>query len=279
MKRITIILFLLLSIQLNARDVVIGVYDMYPACFRDTDGNVKGIYIDVFNAMAKKYNWQVQFYFSTFNDVYKKLRDGELDLVPGLVRTDERAIFLDFSAKSILQSAPSFDHNKKYQIKSVKDLNNLRVGLIKGDVNNEKFIKLCLDNNVTPRFIYYDDFAELLLHIKYDSVVGGIFKNFYRRNYDDLQGLIVESPIKFATVTAHICTKKGTNSDLLLIINQQIGDWKEDKNSIFYDILDYWIYQRKVKHDSSNQGLIISIVAISLVIALGLVAYFKLKRK
>ena len=49
--------FLLLSKQNSAQDTVrVGAFNFYPGIFKDTDGKIKGFYVDALDEIAKKEN-------------------------------------------------------------------------------------------------------------------------------------------------------------------------------------------------------------------------------
>ncbi len=233
-------IFFLSTILLLSKEVKVGVFDFYPAFFKDKDGNIKGIYIDLIDEIARINNWKITYSYSSLNDNFNKLRNGQLDIMPGLIINEERLTFLDFSHVSVLNAWSSFNCNKKYKIKSVNDLNNKRIGLIKNDINNEPFLAILLDKHVIVQIKYYNEFSELLPEIKKDSIVGGFFRNLYYE-WTDPENIVVPSGIKFPIKESFFCVPKGKNSDILFVIDSNLSQWKNDENSKYYEILDKWI--------------------------------------
>lgn len=267
-KQITILLFLS-SIFLFGREVKVGIYDLYPASFMNKDGEIKGIYIDIINDIAKQNNWKVDYQFSSFNETINKLRKGEIDLVPGLVKTDERLTFLDYSEVTLLSGWSSFNYNRKYKIKSIKDLSNKRIALIKNDVNNEIFMDLLNEAKVEVHIKYYNEFSQMLPEIKNDSIVGGIFRNLYFE-WTDPDNIIIPSPIRFPMNESHFCVPKNTNEDILIALDQEIEKWKKDKDSPYYTILNKWL-------NNNDNDYFTYIVLFALVIIFITFSYFLYK--
>lgn len=257
---IKLILFILItsSVFLYTKEITVGVYDMYPASFKDKDGEIKGIYIDVINDVAKCNKWNVRYHYSTFNELINLLRNGKIDLVPGLVKTEERIAFFDFSNETLLSGWSSFNYNKKFNIKSIKDIDDKIIGLIKNDVNNEVFLELLLDSNVSPSIKYFNEFSDMLPEIRNGFILGGIFRNFYTE-WEDPENIIISSAIKFPINESYFCVPKGKNKDLLEAIDQEIHLWKQDKNSIYYTSINKWINQDT---DYSRYIVIIALLLI-----------------
>jgi len=240
MIKLILIISIISSIFLYSKEVKVGVYDVHPACFKDKDGEIKGIYIDILNEISKTKNWKITYSYSSLNDNFNKLRTGELDIMPGLIINEERLTFLDFSKVPVLSAWSSFNCNKKYNIKSVDDLKNKRIGLIKNDINNEPFLAILLDKQVIVQIKYYNEFSEMLKKKKKDSIVGGFIRNLYYE-WTDPENIVVPSGIKFSLKESYFCVPKGKNSDILFVIDSNVSQWKNDENSKYYEILDKWI--------------------------------------
>lgn len=240
MKRLVFILFFLISSNLFSEEINVGLYDLYPACFMDKDSSVQGIYVDIINEIGKINNWQIKYHFATLNENLNKLRNQEIDLMPGLLINDARLTFLDFSTATLLSGWSSFNHNKKYKIQSIEDLADKRIGLVKNDANIEQFLSMFYKKRITPKVKYYDDFSQMLVEIRNDSVVGGIFRNLFYE-WQDPQNTIIPSPIKFDIEESNFAVPKGKNAHILSTINLTISSWKDDNNSKYYEILDKWV--------------------------------------
>lgn len=51
---------------------------------------------------------------------------------------------------------------------------------------------------------------------------------------------IIETPVIFQPVRLFYATGKGRNADLLHAIDQQLGAWQKDPDSVYFDILNHW---------------------------------------
>jgi len=265
MRKIILILFLGAFLSSFSRQVNVGVFDFRPASFKDENGRLKGLYIDLIDAIAKENDWEIIYHYDSFHVNLNKLRSGKLDLMPGIIVNKERLTFLDYSSASILTGWSSFNHNKKYKIRDIKDLDNKKIGFLKNDANNEVFLSLFSDNNITPRIKYYDEFTQMLNDIRLDSIVGGIFRNIYYE-WEDPKKMIVPSNIKFPITESFFAVPKGKNNDLLQSIDLSLSNWKSDNNSTYYKILDKWL--------NPQADFFKNIISISLILIFIIFTYF-----
>lgn len=274
MIKLVILCLAFSTISLVSKEINVGIFDFYPASFKDNQGNYQGFYIDLINEIAKDNNWEIKYHYSSLNDNLNKLRSGELDLMPGLIINDSRLSFLDFSSSYILTGWSSFNYNKKYKINGVKDLIGLRIGLIKNDINNEMFLSLFSDNKLTPKIKFYDSFSEMLQEIRKDSIVGGIFRNLLYE-WKDPEDQIVTSPIKFPITESFFAAPKGKNEDLLFVIDSTLKVWKSQDDSQYYSILDKWI---NPKPDYFRYIISISLILIFIIFTYFLYRIYKKKK-
>lgn len=268
MIRLILLFLAVTSISLFSKEINVGIFDFYPASFKDNKGNFQGLYIDLINEIAKDNNWEIKYHYSSLNENLNKLRNNELDLIPGLVVDYSRLSYLDFSSSYILTGWSSFNYNQKYRINDVKDLIGLRIGLIKNDVNNELFLNLFSDNRLTPKIKFYDSFSEMLQEIRKDSIVGGIFRNLLYE-WKDPEDQIVTSPIKFPITESFFAAPKGKNEELLFVIDSTLKVWKSQDDSKYYSILDKWINPKPYYFRN--------IISISLILTFIIFTYFLYK--
>jgi len=222
----------------EAKVVTLGVYENYPACYRDKNGEYNGIYVDILNEIAKQENWEIKYYYNSWSNCLDKARKSQLDLVCALLYTEERSLYLKYSNVPALTRISSFKTNKYNVVKSIQDLEGKKIGIIRSDANSELLIKLCLDNSVNPIIVYYNHFSEVLLEIKKNNLIGGIFIT-YNNKYDDDE--IIESSISFGPRSSFFASSKNTDPDIINKIDKYLTIWKDDRNSIYYKILDNYL--------------------------------------
>lgn len=57
----------------------------FPFCFAEPNGTISGFDIELFTEYANKYNYQIEFIFSTWDDSFINLRAGRVDFVTGYI--------------------------------------------------------------------------------------------------------------------------------------------------------------------------------------------------
>jgi polar amino acid transport system substrate-binding protein len=97
MRWAALFLSLALVMPAVAQPVRVGVSHSPPYRVAE-DGRFSGLYLDIFDEIANRLGWQVQYREAPYRRVLRLAEDGQLDVVLGARRTDEREVYLDFVA-------------------------------------------------------------------------------------------------------------------------------------------------------------------------------------
>ena len=100
-----LVLFLGVSFaRAENRAVRVGVYENAPKVFTDESGKPSGIFVDVIEHIAKSEGWQLKYVSGTWVEGLDRLASGEIDLMPDVAYTAERAEIYSFHKVPILSS-------------------------------------------------------------------------------------------------------------------------------------------------------------------------------
>jgi len=138
--------------------VKIGYYFDSDYYYKDNNGNYCGYDVEYFYEISKYTNWQYQYIdFSSFEDAYAALQAGEIDLLPSLFYTEERANTLllssyDMGAVYVTIIVPPTNDTIAYNDCSA--LEGKRVGILSDSYDGEKFREWAgeqgLNTNIIP---------------------------------------------------------------------------------------------------------------------------------
>jgi signal transduction histidine kinase/ABC-type amino acid transport substrate-binding protein/ActR/RegA family two-component response regulator len=204
------------------------------------DGVAKGFYVDMLQEVAARENWDLRFVPGTWQEGLDRLRAGELNLISSAARTPEREAFLDFSTEpsftvwSILYAHP------KSGIQTILDVQNRRIGLMRGDVNGTHFQELCAKFGLTVTYQDFGTFEEMLRAVEAGQVDGGVVVNTF--GYSQESRFQVErTPVVFNPFNIYFAVAKGRDPDLLATLNAFLRDEKPDPNSGYQRALKRWL--------------------------------------
>lgn len=127
-------IFLISSINAQ-KTIKVGAFNFYPAIFLDTDGVVKGFYVDALSELEKKEDYKFIYVYGSWSDCLNWIKTGEVDLLVSVAITKERLKYLDYSETPLLTVWSEVYTNRDSEINGIMDLNGKAIAVMKDDYN------------------------------------------------------------------------------------------------------------------------------------------------
>ncbi|MDO8345648.1 MAG: diguanylate cyclase [Cellvibrio sp.] len=109
-----------------------------PLAFRNQQGNPDGLIIDIWRLLGKKMQRPVEFELLDWQHTLQKVRDSRSHIHGGLLQSEERATYLDFSNSLFqLRGAIFIDNKKLANALDITDLGTVQVGVTAGGYEEE----------------------------------------------------------------------------------------------------------------------------------------------
>ncbi len=248
------------------KTIKVSINESWPDSFLDPHGVPRGLFIDMLDEIGRKESLNIIYIMDEWKAGLEKLKNGEVDLKVSLAYTKERDLIYDFSKEPAYVDWANVIIND-LNIQSILDLNSKKVALTKGGFFPKEFQDLCVKFDIYPEFIKYTTDEEILRAVAEKKVDAGVIPhmfgvlNSYKYN-------VKMSSIVFSPVGVYFATQDGKNSELLDIIDKYLKLWKKDQNSIYYQIMNKWLYSEKTRLAVPNWLYISILISIFLVIFL-----------
>ena len=117
--------------------VRVGVYENPPKIFTDELDDVAGFWPDILAFIAQQENWNIEYVHGSWTECLGMLASGEIDMMPDVAHTAERAALYQFPAESVYTSWSMVYVREDSAIQSVLDLEGKTLAVLKGSVNVE----------------------------------------------------------------------------------------------------------------------------------------------
>lgn len=216
-----------------AKTVRVGISRNPLIAFKDDDGQVKGLSVDVLNYIAGQEGWQLQYLQSSFAESLKKLQREETDLHAAIAYSKARAKKYDYTKETLFHNWTQVYVPTGANVRSILDLNGKRVALVRKGIHSSEFRKLIIGLGIDCKLIEADDnraaFA-LMNNGQADAVVASrTWGALHLKHYNT-----EKTPIIFNPIEIRYAVLKGKNQDLLSAIDKHLALLKADKGSIYY---------------------------------------------
>jgi PAS domain S-box-containing protein len=262
------------------KKIIVGVYDNNPKIFTDKKGIPKGIFIDILESIAKSENYTVVYKKGEWNDLLDMLKNGEIDVLPDVAYSKERDSIYSLSSP-VLDSWLQVYTTKETVISSIANLNNKRIGVLHGSVQ-ESFMNTTLkkDNNIDYETITFEDYestVNALKKRKIDVIVANRF--FYFSELCDKD--ILPTGIILQLTDLHFAFPKNKDNKLIKQFNNNIFLQKNNPGSDYYRSLEKWFAKKNERYIPKimKWGIVFFVLVIILISINVLLLRFRVKTK
>jgi len=252
-------------------ELKVGYYDNKPKVFEDDEGNIKGIFPEILEYIADQEDWKIEWVYGSWEECLDRVENGKIDIMVDVAYSENRSQLYDFNSVEVLSNWGIIYSDAKGSIESIEDLEGKKVAVMEGSFHTdgpEGIINLTKKWEVNCEFVYLEDYEEVFEEIdkgKADAgVVNRIFGLINEENYDVERTSIMFNPSRLLFAFPKNADK---NQELIPKIDEHLLVLKEDTDSIYYQLIDQYIYGQAT-------GTIPVWVFPTLIIAFALVGIF-----
>jgi signal transduction histidine kinase len=120
--------------------IVGGDYDYKPFTYLDKTGQARGFDVDIIKYIADKYNLELEFRFTKWEQALENLEKGKVDVLLSVLYTDQRDSLFDYTIPYNEDYYGIFVRDNS-DIKDVSDLSQKQIITLEGDASVARFIK------------------------------------------------------------------------------------------------------------------------------------------
>ena len=244
-KLIFIFLYLfVVATNIKAQEVVkVGAFNFYPGIFQDTDGVVKGFYVDALHELGEKENIKFIYVYGSWDEGLERIKNGEVDMLTSVAFTEKRSGFMDFADTPLSTVWGEVYVSSDSEIHGILDLEGKTIAVMKSDFNAAHLKQLTSKLSINCEFIETNGFEEVFKLISTKKVDAGVVNNTFGvpkfKEYNLRSSGIIFNPFDiFFTV------KKGVNSELLKLLDDNLHNWKHNINSVFNAARQKWSHEK-----------------------------------
>ncbi len=246
--------------------VVGGDFDYAPYSFIDKTGKTRGLDVDILNAISIKNNIKLSFHLSRWDNALISIKSGQIDIITGIIFSEERAKYLDFTIPIHTEYYSIFIRNN-LPFKDISSLYNYKPMVLGKDISIDKYL---IPIGLFKNYILAKSLPEALYGIetgKADFVIAPNSLGMYEIETNKYKNIEIKGPPIIPSIYC-MAVVKG-NTPLLNILNNGILELR--KSGKLSEIQEKWkVYERddfKYKQITQIIGIvfIISIILLILV--------------
>jgi PAS domain S-box-containing protein len=274
------VLVLMSCLTLHAADpriVRVGAFNYYPGIFKDSDGVVKGFYVDALADIAQRENIRFEYVYGSWSEGLERIKSGEVDLLTSVAFTPERAEFLDYVKTPLLTVWGELYVPLSSEIHGISTVQGKKIAVMKNDFNARHFIELVKKFDIPCEFVEVSGFEEVFKAVATGKVDAGVVNNTFGVAKQKEFGLR-STGVVFNPFDIFFAVAKGKNSDLLVMLDNYLNRWRHQADSTYSKARQKW------SHGSDNvlhvvPRWLMTIVTVLAILALCAFAFIVILKK
>jgi signal transduction histidine kinase len=223
--------------------VNVGVYENSPKVLTSESGTPSGIFIDIIESIAKSEGWTLHYVSGTFAEGLARLTTGEIDLMPDVAYSADRARSYSFHKTPVLSSWSQVYARQGSGIHSLLDLNGKRVVVLGGSIQEATFAGMVGSFGLSVTLVSAPDYATAFELVVNGAADAAITNRFYGLMHAKDVGL-EDAGVVFDPSDLFFAASKGDPRQLLDGIDRDLMRLKEDTQSVYYQALEKWTSEK-----------------------------------
>jgi signal transduction histidine kinase/CheY-like chemotaxis protein len=214
----------------------VGFYENAPKIYTATNGRRAGLFVELLDEMARREGWRIEYVSCPWSECLVALEAGQIDLMPDVAFSAERAQRYDFHRVSVANSWSQVYANPQHKVMTLSDLAGKRIAILDGGIQQGFFAQL-----MTGSGLEYAAVPVKSLDAGYAAVVAGeadaVVTNSFFAARNGVKYRLQETPIVFLPSNLYFATGKERNAEVLARIDHHLTEWRRDADSIYFDAL------------------------------------------
>ena len=223
-----------------SQTVRVGIYQNQPKIFIDSKNKPAGFWVQILDSIAQREHWNLVYVRCEWQDCLRSLQAGDLDLMPDVAYTAERDQAFDFNDEPVLASWSEVYANPRVIVNSLLDLDNKRVGILAGSMQEGDLSKRAQSFGLTVSLVEMSSFEEVFEQVRAGSVDAGLVNVYYAR-WNAPKYNVSPTNLVFNPAQLHFVVPSGDPKGLIPPLDRNILALTQDRRSIYYQAIDRWL--------------------------------------
>ncbi|GAA4365430.1 EAL domain-containing protein [Kangiella marina] len=216
------------------------MFNAPPVMVIDENDNNAGFMVELLEQIALEESWDIEWVRLDWPAVIPKTLNHEIDLIPFIAYSEERAEYLDYNEEGILTGwGQVFIHKDEPIPQNIISLSGHNIAIIKNEIYGIKLRNLCNLFDIKCNFTEVDTYRDAFKKIEDKLVTAAVTSSLVSYSHDN--DFVKITPIVFEPRKVLFATAKNTNADLLQTIDHYTKLWRFDANSTYYQLRDKYL--------------------------------------
>ncbi|NOY12142.1 MAG: transporter substrate-binding domain-containing protein [Deltaproteobacteria bacterium] len=253
-----------LTSQVFAAEVRIGVDNNPPLTFIDAAGRADGLLPNLLQQMAEENRWTLTIVPCQWQQCLEKLENGQIDILPAIAYTEERAKSYRFAEETVFNSWGQVYQRPGKNYDSILQLEGKKLAVLSGDVyftGAQGLVQVAENFGININFIevssYQEAFTKLARGEVDAAMVDRIFGIKQRQKFNLLPSSIMIKPVQVRPAFSPFAP-----AGIKAQFDRSLATWQQTTDSTYYQLLEEWLGEEMPRRVPSwLKGVIYTLIA------------------
>ncbi|MDP4529890.1 EAL domain-containing protein [Alkalimonas delamerensis] len=223
----------------SERPLVVGVYHNPPKLKTAADGSPSGILGELLVEIARREGWQLHTVSCDWSYCLRFLLDGEIDLLPDMAFSEQRAEQFHFHQTPALYSWSQLYGRSGVQITEIAELGGQRIAVLLDSVQQSYLQALLETHHLEAELVLVESLAEAFALVQAGRA-DLVAANHYFGQQQAQRYQLTPSPWLFQPSRLFYASRLGQQQQVLSTLDNYLQRWQQQPDSPYYQILQRW---------------------------------------
>jgi PAS domain S-box-containing protein len=199
----------------------------------------EGLFIDVLETVAERREWDLEYRFASWDAAFRAVEAGELDLLPVVAFSEERAQRIEFSQRTLVTNWGEIYARRGLDIASITDLQDLTIAYMENDTHSQFFRLMLATLGVGHTSLIVDSYPEMLSALEDGRAAAGVF-NHVQASIATAGRNVCVTPMVFNPIEIRYATPKGDPEGLLADLDGYIRLIRDGDEAEYRKLIWRW---------------------------------------
>ena len=222
----------------------VGVYQNEPKIFWDPAYGPRGFYPEIIKQLSRSFGWRVTFVPCAWSDCLDMLEAGEIDMMPDVAYSQERARRFQFGHEAVLHSWSYIYSRHETVLSALEDFDGRRVAVLQDGIQHQRLVELASQQNWTLHLVPSLSPGGVLERVRHGEADYGIVNRFYGELYENLANWQLDrSQVLFRPAPLYFAYTNAVTDGVIERIDADLADLKSHAHSAYYQAYQRWLEQ------------------------------------
>ncbi len=222
----------------------VGVYQNEPKIYWDPAHGPRGFYPEIIERLSQSFGWRITYVPCAWSDCLNMLETGEIDVMPDVAYSQQRARRFQFGHEAVLHSWSYIYSRHETVLSALEDLNGRRVAVLQDGIQHRRLLELAEQQNWTLQLIPSPSPDGVLDQVRQGAADYGIVNRFYGELHESVaEPRLERSQVLFRPAPLYFAYTDAVTDSVIERMDAYLAGLKSYAHSPYYQAYQRWLAQ------------------------------------